>query len=175
MNALPILLGAGGLVDVEPGLIIWTLVTFGLLLAILRWKAWGPILSTIEAREKRIRDALDAAEQGQAEVEKMMADNQAALEAARKESAEVVRQTKAEVGKAREEQLAKAREEADKLIASARSQIEEEKKQALAEVRKVAVDLAIGAAGHLLKSQMDEARQRELVEAYLKELPSAEA
>ena len=174
MNALPILLGAS-LVDVEPGLIIWTLVTFGLLVIILRWKAWGPILSTIEAREKRIRDALDAAEQGQADAEKMMADHKASLEAARKESADVVRQAKAEVGKAREEQLQKAKAEADKLIVSARAQIEEEKKQALAEVRKVAVDLAIGAAGHLLKSQMDDARQRELVESYLKDLPSAEA
>jgi F-type H+-transporting ATPase subunit b len=71
--------------------------------------------------------------------------------------------------------MARAKDEADKLIESARAQIEEEKKQALVEVRKVAVDLAIGAAGHLLKSQMDEARQRELVEGYLKDLPSARA
>ena len=174
MNMLPILLGVS-LVDVEPGLIIWTLVTFFLLMIILRWKAWGPILSTIEAREKRIRDALDSAEEQQAEAQKMIGDHQAALDAARTESAEMVRQAKAEVGKARDEQLARAKDEADKLIASARSQIEEEKKQALVEVRKVAVDLAMGAAGHLLKSQMDDARQRELVEDYLKGLPSAEA
>ncbi len=174
MNALPILLGAS-LVDVEPGLIIWTMVTFFLLMIILRWKAWGPILSTIEAREKRIRDALDSAEEQQAEAQKMIADHQAALETARKESADVVRKAKAEVSRSRDEQMARAKDEADKLIASARSQIEEEKKQALVEVRKAAVDLAIGAAGHLLKSQMDEARQRELVEGYLKDLPSASA
>lgn len=170
---LPILLGAGSLTDIEPGLVFWTLVTFGLLVVILRWKAWGPILTTIEAREKRIRDALDQAEQQQAEAEAMMARHQAELEAARKESAELLRQAKADVGKAREELLEKARAEADRLVASARAQIEEEKKQALAEVRAVAVDLAIQAAGKLLESQLDEARQREIVEAYLKELPQA--
>jgi len=172
---LPVLLSAGSLVDINPGLVFWTLVTFGILALLLRWKAWGPILSTIEAREKGIRDALDAADAAKSEAEQMITDHKLALEAARKESTELVRQARAEVSKSREELMAKAKSEADTLLVSARKQIEEEKNQALAEVRVAVVDLSITMAGLLLKSQMDEAQQKKLVEGYLKDLPSAKA
>lgn len=169
----PILFAAGALTDVSPGLIIWTLITFTLLLLLLRWKAWGPILATIEAREQRIRDSLESASRQQAEAETVMAEHQAAMEAARKDSAELVRAAQADMDKAREAQLEKARQEAANLVATARRQIEEEKKKAIAEVKSVAVDLAIQAAGKLIEAQMDEEGQRKLVEEYLASLPSA--
>lgn len=170
---VPILFAAGKLTDVSPGLIIWTLVTFFLLMLLLRWKAWGPILQTIEAREQRIRDSLESAAKQQAEAEKIMVEHKAALETARSESAELVRAAQADMDKAREAQLEKAKQEASNLVSTARRQIEEEKKKAIAEVKSVAVDLAIQAAGKLIEAQMDEEGQRKLVEEYLASLPSA--
>ena len=170
MTALPTLLGAS-LIEPNPGLIIWTVVTFVVVAIVLRLFAWKPILEMVEQREKRIEEALESSARQREEAERMIEEHKQALEKARKEAAEMVREAKEDVEKARTEQLEKARAEAEKLIASARRQIEEEQKKAFQEVRKVAVDLAIAAAGKLIEASMDEAKQRKLVEEYLAQLP----
>jgi F-type H+-transporting ATPase subunit b len=169
ITSLPILLGSA-LTQINPGLVIWTLVTFALLLMLLKKFAWGPILGMVEEREKGIREALDAAGKQREEAQRMIEEHQAALETARKESAEMVRKTQEEVEKARTEAIEKARSEAEDMIATARRQIEAEQKKAFVEVRAAAVDLAIAAASRLVEVSMDEAKQRSLVEDYLKEL-----
>lgn len=168
---LPILFGSA-LTDIDPGLVIWTLVTFVILLVVLSRTAWKPILQTVEAREKRIREAVEAAAREREEAERMIAEHKASLDQARKEAAEMVRQAQAQVEKSREEHLAKARKEAEDLIAQARVQIGEEQRKAFAEVKAVAVDVAIQAASRLIQASMDEAKQRELVERYIEELPN---
>lgn len=166
------LLAAGNITDVSPGLIIWTLVTFVVLLLLLSRVAWKPILRMVEDRENRIRDSLESAAKQREEAERMIAEHQAALDAARKEAAEMLRNAQAGLEKSREEQLAKARADAEALVASARKQIEEEQKKAFAEVKAVAVELAIQAASKLIEASMDEGKQRQLVEEYLASLPA---
>ena len=64
----------------DPGLFIWTLITFGIVLFILKWKAWGPLMSALEEREKRISDALSSADKAKEEAEKSLSSYWGALE-----------------------------------------------------------------------------------------------
>src|ERR1700704_1831245 len=150
---------AAGLTDINFALSFWTFVTFALLIVVLGKFAWGPILQMIETREKTIAEAIEAAKRERAAAEAASAEMQAALERAREESAELVRKNQQEGAAPKEE-----------LLAAARKTISEEKRQALAELRAQAVDIAIEAAGRLVQMNMDDGKQKQLVEEYLSQL-----
>jgi len=162
---------AAGLTDINVALVVWTLVTFGLLVLVLKRFAWYPILEMIETREKTIADAIESAKRERAEAEKAAAEMRASLEKARVEAAELIRRNQAEVAAAKNELMATARKESEALLAQARASIEEERRAAVADLRAQVVDIAIEAAGRLLQTQMDEKKQRQLVEEYLARLP----
>jgi F-type H+-transporting ATPase subunit b len=164
------LLGAG-LTDINVALVVWTVVTFGLLILVLGKFAWGPILQMIETREKTIAEAIESAKAERAEAEKTAAEIRAQLARAQVEAAELVRRNQQEIAAAKAELLAQARKESEELLRQARTTIEEERRAAVAELRAQVVDLAIEAAGRLLATQMDEKKQRQLVEEYLEKLP----
>ena len=165
------MLFAAGFTDVNFALSFWTFVTFLLLIVVLGKFAWGPILQMIETREKTIADAIESAKLERAEAEKARADMLAALERAREESAQLVRRNQQEVAAAKGELMAAAKKESEELLVQARKTISEEKRQALAELRAQAVDIAIEAAKRLVQMNMDEKKQKQLVEEYLSQLP----
>jgi F-type H+-transporting ATPase subunit b len=162
---------AAGLTDINVALVIWTAVTFGLLIVVLGKFAWGPILQMLETREKTIADAIESAKRERAEAEKAAADMHSSLEKARAEAADLVRKNQQEVAAAKAQLMAEARKESEDLLKQARATIEEERRTAVAELRAQVVDLAIEAAGRLLVTQMDEKKQRQLVEEYLEKIP----
>jgi F-type H+-transporting ATPase subunit b len=168
-------LAAGGIADINPGLTLWTAITFLLLLVVLSKFAWGPIVKMLNEREGTIREAIESAKKERAEAEKLMAEQKAALAAATREAAALAKRNQAEVETLRQELTAKARKEADELVASARKQIVEEKAKAVTELRGMVADLAIEAAGRLVKANLDDKAQRALVEDYLKQLPAGRA
>jgi F-type H+-transporting ATPase subunit b len=167
---LPTVLAANFL-EVRPGLIFWTLITFVAVLIVLRMKAWGPILSLVEEREKQINNAIESAKRERALAEQMLADQKAAMAAARLETADMMRKNQQDVEKYREELMAKSRKEAEEFKAQARREIEDQKTKAIAEVRTIAVDLAIEVAGKLINERLDDSRQRALAEQFVKSLP----
>jgi len=168
-------LAAGGIADINPGLTLWAAITFLLLLVVLGKFAWGPIVKMLDEREKTIHDAIESAKKERAEAERMLAEQKASLASAQREAAELAARNQKEVEALRQELTAKARKEADELVASARRQIGEEKTKAAAELRGMVADLAIEAAGKLVKASLDEKAQRALVEDYLKQLPASRA
>jgi F-type H+-transporting ATPase subunit b len=168
---LPTVLAANFL-EVRPGLIFWTLITFVLVLVVLRMKAWGPILSLVEEREKQITQAIESAKRERQEAEKLLSEQKTAMATARAEMAEAMRKNQQEVEKYREELMAKSRKEAEEFKAQARREIEDQKSKAIAEVRTLAVDLAIEVAGKLINERMDDSKQRQLAEQFVKSLPS---
>ena len=122
---------AASLTEIRPGLIFWTLVTFILVALVLRWKAWGPILSLVEEREKQITNAVESAKRERAEAERLLAEQKTAAADARREAADMLRKSQAELEKFREQVMADARKKADEEIANARRQIQDEKQKAL--------------------------------------------
>jgi F-type H+-transporting ATPase subunit b len=162
---------AAGLTDVNFALSFWTALTFAILIVVLGKFAWGPILQMLETREKTIADAIESAKKERLAAEAASAEMKAALEKARAESAEMIRRNQQEVAAAKNELMAQAKKESEDLLQAARKTINEEKRQALAELRAQTVDLAIEAANRLVQMNMDENRQKQLVEEYLSQLP----
>ena len=87
------------------------------------------------------------------------------------QSAELIRKNQQEVAAAKTELMAAAKKESDDLLAAARKTIQEEKRQAIAELRAQTVDMAIEAANRLVQMNMDEKKQKQLVEEYISQLP----
>ncbi len=166
---------AAGIMDLRPGLSIWTALTFLLLLVLLSKFAWGPIVKMLDERERTIRDAIEQAKKERAEAERMLGEQKASLAAAQREAAALAQSSKQEVEALRADLTARARKEADDLVAAARKQIQEEKTKALAELRGQVADLAIDAARRLIQSSLDEKAQRALVEEYISQLPTDRA
>jgi F-type H+-transporting ATPase subunit b len=168
-------LAAGSLTTINPGLTLWTAITFLVLLGVLYKFAWGPIVKMLDDRARTIHEAIDAAKKERAEAEKMLGEQKESLARATREAAELAKRNQQEVETLRQELTARARKEADELVASARRQIVEEKSKAVSELRGMAADLAIDAASRLVKASLDEKTQRALVEDYLKQLPAGRA
>jgi F-type H+-transporting ATPase subunit b len=176
MNALaasPVL--AAGIMDLNPGLTLWTAITFLLLIGVLGKYAFGPIVKMLDARERTIRDAIDEAKRERAEAEKLLAQQKDALLKAQREAAEIAKRNAQEMEVYRTQLTSLAKKESDTLVANARKQIGEEKTKAVAELRAEVADLAVAAAARIVKSSLDEKTQRQLVEDYIKDLPVGRA
>lgn len=170
MSPTPLLL-ASSFTDVRPGLIFWTLVTFTVVAIILRATAWKPILGLVEEREKQISQAVESAKRERAEAEKLLNEQKTAIAEARREAAEMMRKNQVEVERFREELMAKSRQEAEEFKASARREIEDQKVKAVAQVKAMAVDLAMDVAAKLMGERMDEPKHRDLAEQFVQGLP----
>ena len=175
MSILPVIAAAAGerasIMDIHPGLTFWTLVTFLVVAFVLKKAAWKPIVGMLDERERTIRETIETARRERVEAERLLAEQKDAIAEARREAAELIRKNQAEVETARQAAIAKAKKDAEDLLAAARKTILDERAKAVAEVRGVAVDLALATAGKLLEANLDDAKQRQLAEEFLKGLP----
>ncbi len=173
MNALVTPVLAAGLLDLNPGLTLWTGLTFLALILVLAKFAFGPIVRMLDERERTIREAIEQAKKERAEAEKLVAETRESLQQAQREAADLAKRSQAEVETLRQELTARARKEADELVASARAQIQEERSKAVGELRAQVADMAIEVARRLIPQAVDEKTHRALVEEYVKQLPRA--
>jgi len=165
---------AGGPFSINPGLIIWTLVVFGILLVLL-WKLLYPsIVKSVEERERRIQKQLEDAEKANAEAQRLLEEHKKQIAAARNEAQEILAKAKTVSQKERETLLAKAREEYDALLSRARKDIEAEKDKAILALRREAVELSIAAASRVIEANLDTEANRKLVTEFLDSLGKAE-
>jgi F-type H+-transporting ATPase subunit b len=168
MNLL--ILASNSFTDVKPGLIIWTWITFIIVLFILRRFAWGPLLSAVEGREKNITNAIESAKRERAEAEKLLGEQKTAIASARQEAADAVRKTQADMEKFREELMNKARKEADSLKADAQRAINDERVKAIAELKGEAAKLSIAIAEKLLNERLDDAKHQAMAQQFVQDL-----
>ncbi len=160
----------GGLFDINTGLSVWTLIIFAGLLLIMSKYAWGPILAAVDAREKGIQAALDEAAQRNAEAAALLEQHREQITDARRQANELIAEGKAAGENVRREIEEKARSEGRTIVERARAEIERERDAALEMLRKESVELALAAASRLMRENLDQAKDRELVERYLDEL-----
>lgn len=159
------------LLNIEPGLIIWTVITFVILLVVLRKVAWGPILIALEQREHTIRNSLEEAQRARQEGAQLLAQHQQLLAEANREVARLLEQGREEAERLRVSMTEQAREEAQRLIEIARRDIGRERQLAMQELKNTAADLALAAAGRLLNTAMTTEDHRRLVTEFLDHLP----
>ena len=156
--------------DFSIGLFVWQTVLFLALLFLLRKYAWKPILSAVEEREEGIKNALEAADNAKKEMEALNADNERILLEAKAKRDSILKEAREIKETIIIEAKTQATEEADKVLASAREQINNEKLAAITELKNQVADLSIEIAEKVLKSELNDAdKQKELVNNALKE------
>jgi F-type H+-transporting ATPase subunit b len=156
-----------------PGVSLWTLVIFLLLLFILAKTAWPAILKAVEERERKIQAQLDDAAKANAEAQRVLSVYQQQLAAAREEAGAIVAAGRQAGERLREDLVAKGRAEQEELLVRARREIGLEKDKALGELRREAVELSIAAASKVIERNLDNATDRRLVQDYLDHLESS--
>jgi F-type H+-transporting ATPase subunit b len=161
---------SGGLIDVVPGLMIWTLIAFGITFFVLRRYAFGPIQRTIDERRERIRAALEEAEKAREEARQLLERHRALIGEAKHESAEILADAR-KVGDA-QMQRAKAEAEADRQrrLEETRRQIEAETARAIDQIRAEVADLTVEATERVVGKVLDTADQRRLIDEAIEEL-----
>jgi F-type H+-transporting ATPase subunit b len=153
----------------DPGVGIWALLVFVVLLVLLKRFAWGPILDALDAREKSVRDSLDQAASIQAENARMAAEQAKVLAEARTEANAVI-QSARESGEALKKSLeTAAQEEKRRIIASAQQEIEAQTRAAVAELRKTTAELSVSIAEKLIRQNLDDAKNSALVDQLIRE------
>lgn len=143
------------------GLVFWTVITFLILLFILKKFAWKPILGAVNSREESIKDALAAAEAARREMENLQADNEKILQEARNERELMMKEAR----DIKVKMVADAREEAkfttEKMILQAQEAIQSEKKAAVAELKNQVATLSLEIAEKVVKHELSNKDQQE--------------
>lgn len=162
---------ANALITPEPGAVIWSTITFLILLVLLRSFAWKPILNAIKDREMSIEGALKSAEKAREDMEKLQADNEIIITQAKYERDNLLKEAKEVKEQLISDAREKASEESAKLIEAAKVTIENEKAAALNEIKEQMAELSVQIAEKILKQKLDgDKQQKELIDSMLKDI-----
>jgi F-type H+-transporting ATPase subunit b len=158
------------LVQLDPGLYIWTIVVFVILLSLLGKFAWRPLLLALDQRQESIRRSLDDAAKAKQELERLQTESQRILAEARSEAESIVARTRDDANRLRDEMRQKAQAEAANIVKNAQKQIELETNRALQQIRHEAVDLSVAIASKLLQRNVSKQDNERLIEDTFKQL-----
>ena len=147
----------------DPGLFMWTIVTFFIVLAILKWKAWGPLMEALDKREEDIRNALSSAEKAKEEAGKVAEDYEEMIRKAQAEAQKIVVESKVSGEKVREKIKITAEKEAGDILEKAQNQIQAEKEKAVQEIRSSIVEFSLQAASKVIEKNVDSEDNRRLI------------
>lgn len=163
--------GNGGLLDVNPGLVFWMLITFLILLFILKKVAWKPILGALDEREKFIKDSLEKSEKARTDAERLLALNQENLNRAEEEAQKIIAQGRDFAEKLKNQIAEESKNEAKKIIDNASAEIKRKQDEAFETLKAQMSELAVQAAEKILRENLDKEKQLRLVNKYIDELP----
>jgi F-type H+-transporting ATPase subunit b len=149
------------------GLIFWTLLAFLVVFFVLRKFAWGPILKSLNERQKGIADSLEMAEKIKAEMVQLKGENEALLAKAREERAQLLKEARETRDKMINEAKEQAKIEAGRIIADAQRAIEQQKMAALTEVKNQVGTLVVEVAEKILRRELSDKGQQE---SYIRQL-----
>jgi F-type H+-transporting ATPase subunit b len=159
------------LFDTNPGLIVWTMISFFVLLIILAKYAWKPILKMLGDREGQIRTALEQADRARMEAAEMIKQNEKNLARAEEEYQKMIRDGKAFAEKMKDEIVVKAKQQAQQELKQAAEEIQRNVEAAKLQLRSEVADLAIQATEKILGETLDENRQKKLADSVINTLP----
>ncbi|MGV8092891.1 MAG: F0F1 ATP synthase subunit B [Mangrovibacterium sp.] len=160
-----------GFVTPDYGTIFWMVIVFGIALFILKKFAWKPILHALKERENSIAEALASAENARKEMENLKAGNEKIMAEARKAKEGILNEAKEIKDKMLAEAKAQAFGEGQKMIESARAQINAEKEAAISEMKKQMAELSVEIAEKIIQKELkNKAEQEVLVNNLLKDI-----
>ena len=149
------------------GLIVWTLIAFGIVFFILAKYAWKPILNSLKEREKNITDSILSAENVRKEMSELKSENEALLAKAREERGIMMREAKETRDKIILEAKEQAREEMNKIVADAQSVIHQQKMAAITDLKNQVGNLVLEVSEKVIRRELS---NREEQEKYIQQL-----
>jgi F-type H+-transporting ATPase subunit b len=158
------------LVSVNPGLIIWTIITFVVLMFLLSKFGWKPIVGALEAREQAIRAAIAEAQSAREEAQQVLLHQTQLIEKAEAEAREILQAARETSEQMRREADVAARTESQRLLDQARREIENAKDAALRDIRDVVADLAVAGASRIVKETLTADKHRTMIDDLVSQL-----
>jgi F-type H+-transporting ATPase subunit b len=159
-----------GLLKVDPGLFLWTCITFGVLLLLLWKTAWRPIVDALDARAEKIRGDIENAEKARDEAAKVLAQHTDAMKKAKDEASEILAKSREEAERIKNEIVEKANTEAGTIVERARKEVDMAKESALAEIKTEVVFLSTEIASKIISKNINPDDQKALVEEALNKM-----
>ena len=161
------------MLEVHGGLLAWTVLTFVLLLVVLKKVAWGPILDALDARENEIKDALNAAKKAREEAERVSSDYEDSIRKAQAEAQQIISDAKTAGEKVKLDLETIANEKADEIIEKAKAQIDTERVRVISEIKTVAIEISLSAAAKVIEKNLDSDDNRKLINEALEGIGQA--
>ncbi len=160
------------MLEVNPGLIVWTIVSFILLLFVLKRVAWKPILEALQSREESIRVALDHAEEARVKTEKILEEQKTIIHDANEKTIKLITEGRAVAEQTKSEIIVQAHQSAKTMLETAREQIVREKEAALSQIRDEVAKLAILTTEKMIDEVLDDKRRQQLINTSMNKLPT---
>ncbi len=162
------------LLDPHWGLMIWTIISFAVLVILMKKFAWGEILGIVEAREKALRDEREKAETARAEAERIQSELEERLANAQAEVKEIMAKANKDGEVVRSRLKEEAVSESKDIIDKTRAQLKEEKGRLVEELRTEVVTLSVMAAERLIKKSVDSGVKKNVLDTFFKDIDKAE-
>ena len=163
-------MGDNPLVQLDPGLFIWTILTFLVLLTLLAKFAWGPLLKALDSRQELIRKSLDDAQRARQELERLHQESAQIIRTARAEAESIISQSRSDADRLKEEIKQKARTEGAAIMRNAERQIQMETVRAVQQIRREAVDLSVMIATKIIGRSLSKEDNERLIEEALQRI-----
>jgi F-type H+-transporting ATPase subunit b len=159
-----------GLLRVDPGLMLWTIITF-IILVLIMWKAaWRPIVDALDARAEKIRFDIDNAERTRQEAEKLLSQHKAMMDNSRSEASQIIAKGREEAELMKAEIVEKATTESRTIAERAKKEIELAKDKALLDIKTEVVLLSTEIASKIINKNLKSEDQKALVEEALNKI-----
>jgi F-type H+-transporting ATPase subunit b len=163
-------LASNPLIQVTPGLMIWTIVCFGFTLFVLKRWAFGPIQKLIDERRERIRQALEEADNARVEARKLLEEHRKLIGEARRQAEEIRADVRREAEAGRERVREETEADRKRRLEETKRQIEAETARALSQIRQEVAELTLLAASKVTGKVLDSADQRRLIDEAISSL-----
>ena len=158
------MLGSSALIKVAPGLMIWTLIAFGVTFFVLKRYAFGPIQKMIDDRRERIRQSIEEAEHARAEARRLLEEHRALIGQARSDAEQILAEARRVADAQRERVKEETEADRQRRLEDTRRQIEAETRRALEQIRAEVAELTLVAASKVTGKVLDDADHRRLIE-----------
>jgi len=160
-----------GAIGIDWQVLLAQLINFGILFGLLFFLLYKPMRRMLDERTAKIRESMEQTEQIKEQMARTEEQVREQLEAARREGQDILAQAAQMGGRLKEEARVEARQDAEVIIARARTEIERERDEAIEEVKRQFVDLAITAAEKVISETLDREKHRRLIEEVLEQAP----
>jgi len=163
-------LGAAEAHGFNSGDVLFQLVMFLILMALIKKFAWGPLMGIMKQREEFVASEIESAEKSRAEAASILEEQRVLLKEARSEAKELIDNAKQQGNVQREEIISIARAEAERLKQNAKLEIEQQKEQAVTAIREQVASLSVLIASKVIEKELSQQDQEKLISEYIEQI-----